>query len=315
MISSARGLTLCCGMVAALLATPAESHALCGLFDWWGGCCGRTTYRPYCGNACSPCGTTVGYGGYGGCGSSCGFGGCGSSCGYGGCGSSCSPCGQTCNYVPQTCYRTECVNVPVTTFRCVSSCDPCTGCPVNTMQPVTSFMRQVRYVPMTSYRPVCSPCAAPAAVAPAIAAPAMVAPAIAPTTTFSPVPAAVAPGAPGCCSPTATSTFAAPTTTYMAPHTGYSVPGMTGAVVSPPVVPPPPVAVPVTPPPATITPLPTVPSNGSGSWTYDPNSRTTRLPSTNAPRPIEDKSLVVPAVYATSATKTLDDSGWHAARR
>jgi hypothetical protein len=96
---------------------------------------------------------------------------------------------------------------------------------------------------------------------------------------------------------------------------------MTGTVTSPPVVPTAPVVIPATPAPsipATITPLPqTTPSNGAGSWTYDPHSRTTRLPKVEAPRPVdEDKAnLVVPAVYSTPVAKTLDDSGWHAARR
>ena len=93
----ARGLTLCCGMAAALLAAPSESHALCGLFDCLFGGCRSTTYyapQPCAPTACSPCNTTV------------------------------------CNYMPQTCYRPTCVNVPVTTYRYVSACDPCTGCPI-----------------------------------------------------------------------------------------------------------------------------------------------------------------------------------------
>ena len=51
----------------------------------------------------------------------------------------------------------------------------------------------------------------------------------------------------------------------------------------------------------------------SGTWTYDPDSRTTRL---NAPRPLDEEQagLVVPAVYSAPA-RSLDDSGWRAARR
>ncbi len=274
----ARGLTLCCGVVAALLATGSESHALCGLFDGLFGCCGRTTYRPLFGG--SPCGTTA----------------C-SPCAT----SACSPCTRTvCNYMPQTCYRAECVSVPVTSYRCVQTCDPCTGCPTTAMQPVTSFMRQVRYVPYTSYRQVCQTvAAAPMAMhAPAIAAPVMAAPAS------------------GCCTPS----------TYAAPTTSYSIPATPGAMITTPAVPTTPM-MPATQQPVISTPAPpmAVPdahlhgspsSNPSGSWTYDPAARTTRLPSVIKPRPVdEDNSrLVVPAVYASPA-KSLDDSGWCAARR
>ena len=107
----ARGLTLCCGMVAALVAAPSESHALCGLFDClFGGCRTnrllRAGLQPLRDHACAlaaPCATTV------------------------------------CNYQPQTCFRAECVNVPVTTFRPVTSCDPCTGCPTTAMVPTTTL--------------------------------------------------------------------------------------------------------------------------------------------------------------------------------
>src|SRR3569623_1595391 len=66
------------------------------------------------------------------------------------------------NYVPQTCYRTQYVTVPVTTYRPTTGCDPCTGCPITTMRPVVSYVQQARMVPYTTYRPVvtsgCSPC-------------------------------------------------------------------------------------------------------------------------------------------------------------
>ena len=81
-------------------------------------------------------------------------------------GSTCSPCAtpgattcfkpqQCCRYVPQTCYRTEYCNVPVTTYRPVTTCDPCTGCTTTTMKPCTTYQRQARQVPYTSYRMVC----------------------------------------------------------------------------------------------------------------------------------------------------------------
>jgi hypothetical protein len=73
----------------------------------------------------------------------------------------CSPCqAQTVSYVPQTCYRAQCVSVPVTTYRPVQGFDPCTGCPVTTCRPITTCVQQTRMVPFTTYRPVVSsPCA------------------------------------------------------------------------------------------------------------------------------------------------------------
>jgi hypothetical protein len=268
-------------MVTAIVAAPTESHALCGLFDClFGGC--RTTYRPV--TACSPCATP--------------------------CATPCAPA-TVCNYMPQTCYRTECVNVPVTTYRCESACDPCTGCPTTVMRPVTSFVRQVRYVPYTTYRQVCNTVAAPVVAAPAMVAPAAVAPA---TSLYPAAPSG------SCCTPTS----AAMNSTYGAPAATYPAPAMPSApmIQSAP-------AIPATPAPTlngapVITPLPrtdlrAIPDNNfngssSGNWTYDPDSRTTRHV---APRPTdEEKSgLVVPAVYSSPAASRADDSGWRAARR
>lgn len=66
------------------------------------------------------------------------------------------------NYVPQTCYRTQYVTVPVTTYRPAMGCDPCTGFPVTTMRPAISYVQQARLVPYTTYRAVLtspvSPC-------------------------------------------------------------------------------------------------------------------------------------------------------------
>ncbi len=129
-----RGVVTACGVAAMLLAAPAENKAY-GFFDclfgWCGGC--RTTYRaPYATTAYAPV---------------------------------CNPCAtQTCRYVPQTCYRTVCQRVPVTTCLPVTRCDPCTGCPVTTYRPVTTWTTQTRLVPYTTYRvvyspAVCNPCA------------------------------------------------------------------------------------------------------------------------------------------------------------
>src|SRR5262245_35606650 len=54
------------------------------------------------------------------------------------------------NYVPQTAYRAEVVNMPVTTYRPVCSCDPCTGCPTTVMMPATSIVQTTRMVPYTT---------------------------------------------------------------------------------------------------------------------------------------------------------------------
>lgn len=144
MIRSTRSLAIACAALATLGPLSNESSACCFLHDLFGGCCARpacdpcatsTYYRPwhswfggsYCRPACNPCST-------------------------------CAP--QTCNYAPVTCYRNECVTVPVTTYRPCTTCDPCTGCPTTVLRPSTCYMRQVRRVAYTSYRPVssCAPC-------------------------------------------------------------------------------------------------------------------------------------------------------------
>src|SRR5580700_5718366 len=55
-----------------------------------------------------------------------------------------NPCGvqQTVSYVPQTCYRTQYIDVPVTTFRPAVSCNPCGGCPITTMRPVVTNVQK-----------------------------------------------------------------------------------------------------------------------------------------------------------------------------
>ncbi|HWB13615.1 MAG TPA: hypothetical protein VG826_30600 [Pirellulales bacterium] len=113
------------------LAMPAESQAI---FHWFSNCCGGNSTPTY-GAAplyqaapVDPC---------------------------------CSPpqVTQTVNYVPQTCYRTQYVTVPVTTYRPVAGRDPCTGCPVTCMRPATTYVQQARMIPYTTYRMVLSnPC-------------------------------------------------------------------------------------------------------------------------------------------------------------
>lgn len=133
-------------------------------------------------------------------------------------GTVCNPCGQqlVCNYVPQTCYRTQTVAVPVTTMKPVCGADPCTGCPTTVMRPVVTYQQQVQYVPYQSYRlqysvaqPAC-PTATTSYYAPTLSS-GVAAPATsyaAPTTTF----AAPASGCSSCNSGVAATSYYAPTT-------------------------------------------------------------------------------------------------------
>jgi len=61
---------------------------------------------------------------------------------------------QQTSYVPETTYRTEYKCVPVTTYKPSCEIDPCTGCPVECMQPVTQYVQQAVNVPVTQYRAV-----------------------------------------------------------------------------------------------------------------------------------------------------------------
>lgn len=132
-------------VAAGLLAIPAESHAI---FNWFGNCCGGTKAPTY---AAAPV-----YGAAAPAEACC-----------------TPPQVQTVNYVPQTCYRTQYVTVPVTTYRPAIGRDACTGCPVTCMRPMTTMVQQARLVPYTTYRMVASnPCRGAAPVAAAGYAPA-----------------------------------------------------------------------------------------------------------------------------------------------
>lgn len=61
---------------------------------------------------------------------------------------------QQTSYVPETTYRTEYKCVPVTSYKPSCEIDPCTGCPVECMQPVTEYVQQAVNVPVTQYRAV-----------------------------------------------------------------------------------------------------------------------------------------------------------------
>ena len=63
-------------------------------------------------------------------------------------------------YVPQTCFRSRWVRVPVTVYIPANSVDPRTGRAVLCMRPCTTYTWQVRRVPYVAFRPVHLPVAA-----------------------------------------------------------------------------------------------------------------------------------------------------------
>jgi hypothetical protein len=123
-----------CAVAGSMLMVPSESKAI---FHWFGGCnsCGTTANRPVAA-AYAPYAAPV-------------------VANYSPC-NTCSPCAQTCNYVPQTCYRTVYQQVPVTAYQPVSTCGPC-GNQVTAMRPVITYQTQARLVPYTTYSPVYTP--------------------------------------------------------------------------------------------------------------------------------------------------------------
>jgi len=183
------------GLVAAVatafLALPSESHAI---FNWFSNCCGGNTTPTY--GAAPLYGTAA----------------------------PAEPCcappqvSQTVNYVPQTCYRTQYVTVPVTTYRPVVGRDPCTGCPVTCMRPTTTCVQQARLVPYTTYRMVLSnPCCGATA-----------------TASYAPAYSSYAPAAScgGCSGSAAPVTYAPASTPYYG-STPYSSSTTSGTIISP----------------------------------------------------------------------------------
>lgn len=69
------------------------------------------------------------------------------------------------NYVPPN-YRTNWVQVPVTTYRPVITTDPVTGLPINGVQPCTTYQWQARRVPSTLFSGLWPSSAPPAVAAP-----------------------------------------------------------------------------------------------------------------------------------------------------
>lgn len=225
--SSVRSAVLCCGVLGAVLSTPAESQAI---FHWFGNCCRpQTTFMPVAPAVnCNPCGT------------------------------------QVAQYVPQTCYRQECIQVPVTVCRPVTTCDPCSCCPTTVMRPTTVYQQQVRMVPYTTYRIVYSnpsPCATGCGTG-FSAAPAV-------STYYQPAAPAMAPSTGSCCGGSAApASYSVPAATYSAPATSqpvYSTPAPTLST-----------------PPATTTPPPTYESGRPETSTSDPNAPLTPIPQQNS---------------------------------
>jgi hypothetical protein len=61
---------------------------------------------------------------------------------------------QQVSYVPETTYRTQYQCVPVTCYQSSCEVDPCTGCAVECMHPVTNYVQKPVSVPVTQYRAV-----------------------------------------------------------------------------------------------------------------------------------------------------------------
>lgn len=61
---------------------------------------------------------------------------------------------QQVSYVPETCYRTEYQCVPQTCYRQICDIDPCTGCPEQVVEPITTYSQRAVNVPYTQYRAV-----------------------------------------------------------------------------------------------------------------------------------------------------------------
>jgi hypothetical protein len=68
-----------------------------------------------------------------------------------------APVGQTCYYAPQTRYRWSYSRMSYTTYRPVTTLDPCTGCAATAYQPVTqkTLLPWLHQEPYTAYRMTC----------------------------------------------------------------------------------------------------------------------------------------------------------------
>jgi hypothetical protein len=235
-----------------------------------------------------------------------------------------APVAQQVNYVPQTCYRTVYSPVAVTSYRPITTADPCTGCPVTSMAPVTTYVQRPVVVPYTTYRPVittvmmppvapacstCSACSSCATAAPTLAyyAPAAVAApapscgcgasAAAPATTsyYAPQTASYYPPQPTSYAPATTRYYAPQTSSYYAPPTAgatsYYAPPATGATTTyySPTYP---------------TTAPSAAATGSPATTYYNG-----YPSYVSPGPVNYGSPSSPGAGASTGVPTLPNSG------
>ena len=220
-------------------------------------------------------------------------------------------CTQTCNYVPQTSYRSVVTSVPVTTYRPVTTCDPCTGCPRTVLQPTCAYVQQTQLVPYTSYRPVMT------------------------TSCYSPCNTGCAPASPcaggacGTAAPMSLSSYA-PTPTYSAPAVGYGAPspGCCGTAPSAPapatIISPAPGAPTVVDPANSAPTLPATPIQESSLRMNLPVAPAASVPSSQPPRELdpEDRTAARPiernwsyrSASQSSTAPAVEDSGWRSAR-
>jgi hypothetical protein len=178
----------------------------------------------------------------------------------------CAPAPRVTGYAPPT-YRTNWVQVPVTTYRPVAAVDPATGLPINAVQPCTTTTWQARRVPNSLWGglwPSSSPPPSVVAYTPATIAAYPAYPGT--VTNYAPAPVIIAPNvrtsnyAPVYAAPVVTNYVpAAPAVTYAPPPaTTYAPAPATTVVPSAPA----PYCPPTTAAPATTTPFPAVPSTG-----------------------------------------------------
>lgn len=297
--SKRRGAAVACGLAAALLLAP--SHSEGGLCDWLFPTASpapvATTYAPpYTAQrvALMPLVGTS-YTAY-------------------------SPVAQTCYYTPQTTYRWSYSRVERTSYRPVTSLDPCGGCPTTAYQPVTrlSLLPWLHRKPVTSYQMVCSAGCAPS------------------TTVYSPVGSTVCdPTCGSVCGPTCGSYVGVPSISgnVIGSSVGSGCPsGCVPATTIPGAATTSPSLDPGYVPPSTYrTEEGTSPSGAStqGTLRYLPSSELQRTPSTTEPPALIDpynRTAAKPIHYATYRQITeapaanaapgsaLDVSGWHASR-
>jgi len=218
-----------------------------------------------------------------------------------------SPVGQTCYYAPETRYRWSYSRIERTSYRPVTSLDPCTGCPTTAYQPVTrrSLLPWLHRKPVTTYRMVCSPTCAPATT---VCSPVCSPSCVVPSVSGSVIGTSVGSSCPSGCVPATTvpgSTSGSPSLDpgYVPPRTFKTEEGTGTSGAS---------------------------SEGTSTSRYQPSSDVQRTPSTTEPPALIDpynrsaakpihhyatyrRTTEAPASDAASRS-TLDVGGWRASR-